>query len=268
MRLGNGWVRPHLRGDSEGTHHVNVKGLLEALIAAQVQKTVAGKVASSGAGGIIGGLSRMLATRAGSAIAGVLVSTVLNSKGGKGLGGSLGRLGGLAAIGTLAWQAYQSWQSQQPPGGQPQPGARPSPVAAPEAPPPGSPLAPETEEGEEELSRILIRAMIAAAKADGHIDEKEGAAIGVELGKMELAEADRAFVMAEIEAPLDVARVARGVAGNPQLATAVYAASLLAITVDTAAERDYLASLAQRLDLDPALVASLREKIQQGALTA
>lgn len=70
--------------------------------------------------------------------------------------------------------------------------------------------------------------------------------------------------MAEVQAPLDIERVAVG-AGNPQLATAVYAASLLAITVDTDAERTYLAALAQRLRLDPALVATLHTKVDEAA---
>lgn len=259
---------------------MNVKGILEALITAQIGKTIGGAGARAGAGGVIGGLSRMLATRAGSAVAGILVSMVLGGKGGR--GASIGRLGGLAAIGALAWQAYQSWQAEQgkaaPQAGEPRPtGSQPAPRPATfgsaggmpsELPPAGSPLAPETEEGEEELSRILMRAMISAAKADGHIDETEGAAIAAEVGKLDLSQADRDFLTAELNAPLDVTRVARGVVGNPQLATAVYAASQLAITVDTDAERAYLAELAKKLELDPALVSNLQRRIADGAPAA
>lgn len=262
--------------------HVNLKGMLGALIAAQVGKAMTGG-GSRGGGGMLDGLTRTLGGGAGTAIAGTLGSLILGSKRGRSLGGGMGKLGGLAVVGSLAWQAYQAWQANQaqaqagaprPAGGTPLQTARPASfldkTASPfgqigsELPPQGSPLAPETEEAEEELSRVFIRAMIAAAKADGHIDAAEEAAIGGELQKLPLGEADRAFVMAEVQAPLDIERVAVG-AGNPQLATAVYAASLLAITVDTDAERTYLAALAQRLRLDPALVATLHTKVDEAA---
>ena len=255
---------------------MNVKGLLEILLATQLQKVIAKGATRAGAGGgLAGGLASALGSRAGSAIAAMLASMVLGSKGGRALGGKLGRLGGLAAIGALAWQAYQEWQSKQAPrpaGGAGTPARRASFLeteGTPFGPPPaGSPLAPSGEAEEDELSRILVRAMIAAAKADGHIDETEAAAIGRELQALPLSEADRAFVAAELDLPPDVDRVARGVAGNPQLTTAVYAASLLAITVDAPEERDYLAALARRLELPPDLVATLHAKVDEAAPAA
>jgi uncharacterized membrane protein YebE (DUF533 family) len=265
---------------------LNIKGLLGALIASQVTKamTRGGPRGSGGGGGaLLDGLSRTLGGGEGTAIAGTLGSLILGSKRGRSVGGGMGKLGGLAVVGSLAWNAYQAWQSQQSqagtatrpsPGGTPLPAGRPAsfldaganPFGQPAGavPPQGSPLAPDTESGEEELSRVFIRAMIAAAKADGHIDAAEEAAIGGELQKLPLEEADRAFVMAEVQAPLDIDRVARG-ADSPELAAAVYTASLLAITVDTDAERSYLAALAERLRLDPGLVSTLHAKVDEAA---
>ena len=255
--------------------HVNLKGILGTLIAAQVGKAITrgGAGAAGGAGGIAGTLSRTLGGSAGTALAGALASMILGSKKGRAVGGSLGKLGGLAVIGSLAWNAYQDWQAKQAqaapqPGGQAQPAPRPASFGDVAEPPRGSPLAPEGEEAEEELSRVFIRAMIAAAKADGHIDAAERQAIGGELQKLPLGDADRVFVEQEVAAPLDVERVARGAAGNTQLGTAIYAASLLAITVDTDAERAYLAELARKLALAPDLVRSLHAKVEEAAPVA
>ena len=105
----------------------------------------------------------------------------------------------------------------------------------------------------EENARLMIRAMIQAAKADGAIDPAERAAILGDLG--DASEAEIAFVEAELDAPLDLAGFAAGVGGTVK--AQVYAASLMAIAVDTEAERAYLRGLAQALALDPAAVAGI-----------
>jgi uncharacterized membrane protein YebE (DUF533 family) len=117
----------------------------------------------------------------------------------------------------------------------------------------------------EEGERLALRAMIAAAKADGQIDQSEMDRI---LGKLEPGDVtaeERAFVMDEIRAPLDPAVIARDVR-TPAQAAEVYAASLLAIDVDSDAERAYLRELAAALKLEPAAVAYLHQTT--GAPTA
>lgn len=71
---------------------------------------------------------------------------------------------------------------------------------------------------------------------------------------------DKAFVMDELRAKLDV-DAAAGAAATPEEAAEIYTASLLAIDVDNAAERGYLAMLAARLRLDDALVAHLHGSV-------
>jgi uncharacterized membrane protein YebE (DUF533 family) len=114
--------------------------------------------------------------------------------------------------------------------------------------------------GEEAVLRsrgmILIQAMISAAKADGQIDGREMERI---LGKLDESGADQEakdFVLAEMRRPLDVDALAAQVEA-PDLAAEVYAASLLAIEVDTAAERAYLDRLAAALRLDQAARAQI-----------
>ena len=59
---------------------------------------------------------------------------------------------------------------------------------------------------------------------------------------------ERRFVEAELAKPADLDAIVRE-ATTPELAIQVYAASLLAIEVDTPAERSYLRTLADRLGL-------------------
>jgi uncharacterized membrane protein YebE (DUF533 family) len=262
----------------------DAKKLLGDFISGQVQKKMGGSFGGTsggfGGGGGIGDLSRMLGGGTGAAMAGGLASLILGSKKGRKLGGSAIKLGGLALVGSLAYQAYRDWQAGQgaqaaPAGGAAAPGgsflgaAGTSPFAAgtPPEPPRGTPFAPANEADEQALSRNLLRAMIAAAKADGHIDAAEQAAIFGEMDKLALDQEDKAFVMDELRAPLDVDAVARA-ARSPEEAAALYAASLLVIDVDHAAERGYLAMLAARLRLDDALVAQLHAKVDEAAPAA
>jgi uncharacterized membrane protein YebE (DUF533 family) len=154
----------------------------------------------------------------------------------------------MALLGSLALEALQGL-SRQPAG------------SAPAALPAELPLglrAPTTtaEENELEAKAIMIlKAMINAAKADGQIDDAERQRI---LGKLEEGGADaeaREFVQAEMRRPFDVDGLPE--APNPQTAVEVYAASVLAIEVDTPAERDYLRRLAQSLGLEERTVQRL-----------
>jgi len=210
------------------------------------------------AGGQGGGSGGFLSGAGGGALAGGLAALLLGSKAGREIGGEALKLGGMAAVGALAYKAYNDWQSGKQ--------AAPATQQAPQAPvrmlpaPSGTPFNPSTEAGQQTLARHLLRAMIAAAKADGHVDAQEQARIFAEMDKLPLGADDKAFVMDELRAKLDVDAVA-GAAATPEEAAEIYTASLLAIDVDNAAERGYLAMLAARLELDDALVAHLHGSV-------
>lgn len=175
-----------------------------------------------------------------------LAAGMLLSKGGLGkLAGSAVQLGAVAAVGGLAYSAWQNYQkSQQGNGTSPRQDAF-------------IPAASDAQ-GQEELGKSLVRAMIAAAKADGKIDAEEKEAIFDKLETMNLSAEEKAWVFDELSSPLDInAVVAR--ADTPEHATEIYAASLVAITADTAAERAYLDALASKLKLDPALVGEIHK---------
>jgi uncharacterized membrane protein YebE (DUF533 family) len=194
----------------------------------------------------------------GGAVAGGLVALLLGTKQGRKLGGSALKLGGMAAVGALAYRAYQNWQANKQGAPAPAPTTA-SPVPA-LPPPSGTPFNPAGEAAQQSLARHVLRAMIAATKADGHIDAQEQARIFEQMDRLDLAADDKAFVMDELRAKLDVDAVA-GAAQTPEEAAELYAASLLAIDVDSAAERGYLAMLAGRLNLPDDLVQQLHASV-------
>lgn len=174
-----------------------------------------------------------------------LAAGMLLSGGGLGkLAGNAVKIGAVAAVGGLAYNAWQNYQRNQ------QGASSPSQDAF-------IPAAGDSH-GQEELGKSLVRAMIAAAKADGRIDADEKEAIFGKLETMKLSSEEKAWVFDELSAPLDInAVVAR--ADTPEHATEIYAASLVAISADTASERAYLDALAGKLKLAPALVAEIHK---------
>ncbi|MFH6785831.1 MULTISPECIES: tellurite resistance TerB family protein [Methylobacterium] len=210
------------------------------------------------------------------AILGGLASLVLGGRrrhGGFGMPGGMpgmgaGRVGGLALIATLAYQAYQSWQANQGKPGRSQPAGRAAGFipSADEANRMlgGTRFAPTSAADEQDRARALLIAMITAAKADGHIDADEQGRIFGEMDRHALDSDDKAFLMDVLRAPVDVEAVAR-LARNPEQATELYAASLMAITVDTPQERAYLDHLARSLRLDPGLVRHIEATLASAA---
>ncbi len=106
---------------------------------------------------------------------------------------------------------------------------------------------PETEKS----AHLMLRAMIQAAKADGHIDEAEKTRIVDTVGESATAE-DLAAVRELLAAPLDPEALASDTP-EPQRPQ-VYGAALLAITVDTDAEAEFLDRLGKAMALPETMV--------------
>lgn len=177
----------------------------------------------------------------------------------RGLGGLLsgGAALGLAGVAMEAAEHFMNSAKQKgsapppvPPGGQGAP-----PPSQPPGPPPGAPSMPPPSA---EQAVLLIRAMIAAAKADGVIDAEERQRILTKLDAAQLSPEERSFMEAELTRPRSVEAIAAEVQG-PELARQVYLVSLLAVEVDTPEERNYLETLAGLLGLDAAAVTTLNK---------
>lgn len=136
-------------------------------------------------------------------------------------------------------------QSAAPP---PPPGTTAATDAAPRPPAAAAPQAPGVTSNDDGNAVLLVRAMIAAANADGTIDASEQAAIIGRLVDAGLGKEEREFVLQELATPPALEDLLEDVS-TPELARQFYAVSLLAIDVDTERERGYLATLAERLGL-------------------
>jgi uncharacterized membrane protein YebE (DUF533 family) len=183
--------------------------------------------------------------------AGALAAVLLGTGPGRQLTGTAVKLGGLAAIGGLAYKAYQNYRN----GGAPEHGASAT-AGQPELlpPPEGSDFHPAgAPQGEGEFAVTLVRAMIAAAKADGRLDDEERGKIGDKLSLSGIGDEAEAFMRKELEAPLDLGGLVASARTEAQKVE-LYTASRLAIDPDTRAERGYLDLLAGRLGLADALV--------------
>lgn len=179
---------------------------------------------------------------------GAIVAVLLGTKTGRELTGSAVKLGGLAAIAGLGYQAYKSWQA----GKQPQDAIAHT-QGTELLPPPDSAFAPQSRDNSPDFALVLVRAMIAAARADGHINDAERAAI---LGKVKLGGMDadaEAFLVAELANPVDLDAII-GAAKSESQKVELYTASRIAIEPDSRAERGYLDLLAGRLGLPDQLV--------------
>lgn len=177
----------------------------------------------------------------GGALAGGLLGMLL-AGGGKRRGGMLGA----AALGALALQAYQNYQRKQQGGG----AAGLADLSSMELPhsrpaADGSPF---------EL--VLVRAMIGAAKADGHVDATEQRRLFAEVERLGLDAEAKAYVFDLLTHDVDLDSIARA-ASTPEQGAEAYLAARLAIDPDQPAERAYLDALAARLRLPAELRATL-----------
>ncbi|WP_322885073.1 tellurite resistance TerB family protein [Sinorhizobium medicae] len=193
---------------------------------------------------------------------GAIAAVLLGTKSGRKLAGNAAVLGGLAAIAGLGYQAYKNYQSGKEPAAEP---ASRAPAQLP-APPAASGFA-APEALSEDFALVLVRAMIAAARADGHIDASERGRIMDKLSVSGLSADAAAFLEAELVNPIDLdAIVSAGKTEEERVE--IYTASRLAIEPDGRAERGYLDLLAGRLGLADALVDHIEATVSAAKIPA
>jgi uncharacterized membrane protein YebE (DUF533 family) len=111
-----------------------------------------------------------------------------------------------------------------------------------------------------DVATLTIRAMINAAKADGRIDEKETERLVGKLREDGITDEEQRFVLEEMRKPMDTDAIVQAVP-NEQVAAQIYTASLMAITVDTDAEKRYMQELASKLGLNQQVMAYLHQAV-------
>lgn len=167
------------------------------------------------------------------------------------------KYGGVAALGALA---YHAWQQHQAAKAAEAGAARPAAPEALEPPPADSGFVPKSEAEREQLAKVLIQAMVTAAKADGQIDEEEQTAMIAHSEALQMSPEEQSLLFAEMGKPFDMEAVVQS-ADSPEVATEVYAASLVAVGTPSPAEKAYLRTLAKRLKLPDEVVGSLHRTL-------
>jgi len=241
---------------------MNTRGLLDQLLKSgqdMLQKQSgnhpAGKPGAAGGLGDLlggkgggGGLGSLLSGAGGGALAAGVMGLLMGNKKARKYGGKALTYGGLAALGVLAYKAYGNWQAKQGVASQVEPQTL-------DRLPPAQ---------VEQHSQAILKALVAAAKSDGHVDDRERALIEGEFVKLSNDQELQHWLHAELNKPLDPADVARA-ARTPEMAAEMYIASVMLVDEEHFMERAYLDELARQLKLDPALKLELENQVKLAA---
>lgn len=207
-------------------------------------QSLLGQKGTSGSSSSDQGLGKLLVPGALGGLAGLLVASKSSRKLLTKYGTSALLVGGGAVAGSVLWNKYKD-KVRTAHQGEPQFGQT------------SSPLDVRTER--------LILALVFAAKSDGHIDDKERAAIENQLREAGVEEQGRVLVAQAIEQPLDPHRLARDIK-NEEEALEVYFLSCAAIDIDHFMERSYLTALGDALkipqDVREGIESDLKEQKQ------
>lgn len=178
------------------------------------------------------------------ALGGGALGLLLGNKRTRGTVGKVAAVGGLAALGVLAYKAYNDYKAQQPGAAVPAQGTTADRAQGAEV---------------EQHARAVLAAIVAAAKADGHVDARERQLIDEGVAKLGAEPALQAWLQAELATPLDPAKVAAQ-ASTPALAHEMFLASVLVADEQNFMEKAYLDELARQLRIEPGLRLQLEQQ--------
>lgn len=212
-----------------------------------------GSQSPGGLGDILGNLGGMLGSPSG--VGGMSKGELggLGALAGAILGGggssAKGAVGGsaMAILGTLALSALKNWQAQSASAGDSVNALGLTETEVKQI------SAPETAE-------LCLRGMIEAIKSDGQVSQDEIEKLTGKLSEGGITEDEKQFVQAEMAKTPDLAGLVKAIP-NPEVGIQVYAAALMAITVDTPAERAFLKGLADGTGIGPDAVARLHQMV-------
>ncbi|OLO09590.1 hypothetical protein BTW08_00415 [Salinicola sp. MH3R3-1] len=187
-----------------------------------------------------------------SLMGGGALGMLIGSKRGRSMGGKAIKYGALAGLGALAWKAWQTHQEKS---------SAPDAAATTET---DRPLEQLSGEPQETRSLLILRSMIAAARADGHIDAQERAALAEQIDALGADDELHAWVEQQMAAPLDADAIARN-ADSPQAAREVYLASVAIVDEQNPMERAWLDQLAAALKLDGDLCRTLERQASEAS---
>ena len=178
----------------------------------------------------------------GALAAGVL-AILLGTKTGRKVTGSAIKLGSIAAIGGIAWKAYQNYKDKNE-------GITNSNNGA-------MPINELDDKAAHQRSVTLLKAMIAAAKSDGHVADTELVEIDKQIKSLGLAGDTAKIIQEELAKPLDIAEIATLAEGDEAKAAEIYLVSAVVTDRENDKERQYLDDLAKAMKIPDELLAEL-----------
>lgn len=194
----------------------------------------------------------------GGATAGGIAALLVGNKKARKFAGKAATVGGAALLGGLAFNAFQNWRQQ---GGALPTGRQPVDKAIATLP-----ATRQSFEGtvarDAGFQLTLIKAMIAAAHADGHIDAQEQEKIFKALDNMQLDQQAKGLVLDLMRDPADEGELAKETRSLEQKSE-VYLAACFAIDMNQPAEQDFLARLEKALALPAGLARELALQANQ-----
>lgn len=205
--------------------------------AAQTLKTKLSNMTGQIPGGLVGG-----------AAAGGILALLVSNKSARKLAGTAASYGGAALLGGLAYKAYKNWQYAN------------TAMPATEAPDSPQALSPD-------YQLLLVKAMVAAARADGHIDQQEQERIFAAIEQMDITNEMKGLIFDLLQQPVSVGELGRADLSIEQKSE-LYLASCLIIDADNWQERAHLNRLASALHLPVDLAMQLQSQAQTAVAQA
>lgn len=231
-------------------------------------ETPAGQIQNQGNSGGIGQAVSSMASQipgglAGGAAAGGVMALLMGNKSARKFAGKAATYGGAALLGGLAFKAYQNWQ-----GNRQNTAATTSSGQQPVDPSSfhQRAISQQADQGvNPEL--VLVKAMIAAAKADGHIDADEQQRIFQAVEKTGLSASEKGLIFDYLQKDIPIFEITSGISGI-EMKAEIYLASCLVITPDHPAERAHLDNLALALQLPAELSRQLEQQAHEALAEA
>ncbi len=205
-----------------------------------------------------GFLNSGASTGLASGLVGGLAGSLLTTKTGRKIGKNALKLGGAAAVGAIAYGAYKKYTAKQTDNGT----QKTSMESAAEFQNNDANFFPAEDDAEaiHEFELILVKAMIAASRADGQIEVAETQNIFKQIRSFKLDEETEFKLMSQIHQPTNIDELIESV-NTIELASEIYTVSLLVIEEANESEREYLAMLADRLKLPNELVIAIENEV-------
>ncbi len=193
---------------------------------------------------------------AGGAAASGVMALLMSSKSARKIATGAAKIGGTAVLGGLAYKAYGNWQKNKALN-------QTKAITADDVEQSNHVIPVGAETAVTRLNVVLIKTMIAASKADGHVDAIEQKRLFEAVAKLDLDSDEKASIFGMMSRDISIQEIVDAVEIDGHKAE-VYLAAYLSIDVDEESERQFLNDLATGLELPKGFPEHLEQQADQG----